>query len=361
VEVTRKSYNQNRLYCLKDVSGTDPHPKARKGLPELWRVLLDSGPAPEAGRPTASAPPSRRQRASSDGEFDSAAAVLRTGAPLCEALGQMRGGFALQHLSKIMQFQTRHVSPRDPYKGAPKVALFFGTTGTGKTLSAYHVGRRLCPATGPYMTMPQKFLQWWEGYEQQNCVIWDEFRDTQMDISGLLRLTDSFPMNVQVKGSSTPFNSSFIILTTDLDPRLFYATEVSTNHRAVDQFLRRLDLVVHFGPHEQVCRTTSLEPRFKISGELKSSWMGAPFVDSVVRPQVLPSARRASDDFLDELDSLFQESGIGTPSFPEDRVGLGEIRIPISAGVVACPYRILKGSREVRTAFGFGEGVEEAI
>lgn len=188
-------------------------------------------------------------------------------------------GFVMMNLQK-MEYYANRLRSR-PRTEAPLFFWFWGPTGTGKSLNAFRVANLLCPTN--YWTLPQRELKWWDGYSQQDCVVIDEFRDTQLALSQLLRLAGPHPMGVEVKGSTTHFNSSVVIITTDRDPRSCFAGEGS-----IDQLIRRLDLVLYFGPHRAGRLMTSMEPSCKITKEHTSSWTHLDNVGTAV-PGTAPS------------------------------------------------------------------------
>jgi len=54
--------------------------------------------------------------------------------------------------------------------------------------------------------------QWWDGYEQQECVVFDDMRKDTFKFHELLRLFDRYPLRIQVKGGYREFNSKKSLL-----------------------------------------------------------------------------------------------------------------------------------------------------
>lgn len=134
----------------------------------------------------------------------------------------------------------------------------------------------------------------------------DEFRETQMPLEMLLSYLETDPFSVQVKGSSIPFNSDIIIITTDRDPRLLYSQSGN-----IQQLIRRCAMVVRFGDPKGLALTTCMEPRYKMSSELDDrSWFALDSEGSVVGgtaptyvppvPDTLPTVLD-SDMWLDQF------------------------------------------------------------
>lgn len=92
-----------------------------------------------------------------------------------------------------------------------KVHVYYGSTGTGKSRSAFEQYPRA------YRKMSSN--KWFDGYLGQKEVIWDDFDTTALDFRWFLTLIDIYPLYVEVKGSSVPFEPEVIILTTNVHPR----------------------------------------------------------------------------------------------------------------------------------------------
>jgi len=93
-----------------------------------------------------------------------------------------------------------------------QVYVIQGPTGTGKSKWAQD-------------NYPNAFWKprsnWWDGYCGQDAVVLDEFYGW-IPYDQLLRLTDRYPLNVEIKGGSINFNSKYIIITTNKNPMSWY-------------------------------------------------------------------------------------------------------------------------------------------
>lgn len=112
--------------------------------------------------------------------------------------------------------------------------VFWGRTGTGKSRRAWAEA-----GLDAYGKDPRS--KFWDGYQDQQHVVVDEFRGG-IDISHLLRWTDRYPVRVEIKGSSKPLCATTIWITSNLDPRLWYP---ELDSETVDALLRRLT-ITHF-------------------------------------------------------------------------------------------------------------------
>lgn len=104
-----------------------------------------------------------------------------------------------------------------PRSELTELHIFYGPTGTGKSKKTFTEGKKLGSV---YYKPPGK---WWDGYEQQDTVIIDDFEgmDT-MRITELFRLADRYPHRVQVKNGFEQFNSKRIYITTNIHPSEWY-------------------------------------------------------------------------------------------------------------------------------------------
>jgi len=109
------------------------------------------------------------------------------------------------------------------------VNVFWGVTGSGKSREAWTLG-----GMDSYCKDPRS--KFWCGYRDQRTVIIDEFRGG-IDISHILRWTDRYPVQVEVKGSSRPLLADLIFITSNLHPNDWYPDiDRATN----DALMRRL-------------------------------------------------------------------------------------------------------------------------
>lgn len=115
-----------------------------------------------------------------------------------------------------------------------RVDVFWGRTGTGKSRRAWDEA-----GEGAYSKCPRS--KWWDGYQDQEHVVLDEFRGS-IDVAHLLRWFDRYPVRVEVKGSTRPLNANRIWVTSNVNPLDWYP-ELDVMTR--DALIRRLN-IEHF-------------------------------------------------------------------------------------------------------------------
>lgn len=110
----------------------------------------------------------------------------------------------------------------------PTVIWYYGATGTGKTRSAVE------KSSSHYI---KDHTQWWDGYEQQDVIIIDDF-DGKWPYRDFLRLLDRYKYQGQMKGTYIPINSKFIIITCEFHPNhIYHGSQYAQVRRRIDQII----------------------------------------------------------------------------------------------------------------------------
>lgn len=125
-------------------------------------------------------------------------------------------------------------------KCVPFVVWLYGTTGTGKTRTAFEYGQKVFGANNVWLSSGD--LKWFQGYSKQNVAILDDFRAKSVGFSFFLRMLDRYPIHVEHKGGSTMWNPSVIIITTPSNIEETFATRFIHKPEDLEQVKRR----VHF-------------------------------------------------------------------------------------------------------------------
>jgi len=117
-----------------------------------------------------------------------------------------------------------------------RVIVYYGVSNSGKSYLAKQ-------NAGPNAYFKPPGNKWFDAYEGQETVIFDEFRGNWFDLSTLLRIFDAYPLRVEQKGNTVEFVARTIYVTSNVAPESWYPNIDAIQLRAL---LRRLDEVRHF-------------------------------------------------------------------------------------------------------------------
>lgn len=133
---------------------------------------------------------------------------------------------------------------------SPKeVIVHYGPTGTGKTRKCYDLQAHI---QGPEQG------KWWDGYDRHSTIIMDEFRGT-LPLGYILRLTDRYPMQVEIKGGMTQLVANTIHFTSPVHPAYWYSSTTYVDGK-IDQLKRRITQIYrHFDNEMDPIDETDLE------------------------------------------------------------------------------------------------------
>lgn len=121
--------------------------------------------------------------------------AIKKGAPLQKLVEEFP-----QECLKYPSGVKLHISAREAKRKLttnPIVRVYWGPTGTGKTRRAFQEARE--KAGDNFFVKSIDSHQWWDGYQGQKHVIFDEF-DGQIPITSLLTILDCNEVKLQVKG-----------------------------------------------------------------------------------------------------------------------------------------------------------------
>lgn len=116
----------------------------------------------------------------------------------------------------------------------PVVHWYYGDTGTGKT--------RVVFETEPDLWITSDSLAYFNGYNHQEAVLFDDFRGGFCKFRELLRLLDRYPFIANIKYGSLEFNSKRIYITSNKPPEECYQKP----DEDMQQLVRRIDHIVNF-------------------------------------------------------------------------------------------------------------------
>ena len=136
------------------------------------------------------------------------------------------------------------------------VKWFWGKTGTGKTSKAIdeaeEAGEEVWVSDG-------KQLDWFDEYDGQKYVIFDELRGDTCKWAHLLRLLDGNRIYVQIKGGWVPFCPTHIYITSPKPPeQVFVNHTTGQSWDSIDQLLRRISEIKDFNEEPYECKARRL-------------------------------------------------------------------------------------------------------
>lgn len=153
-------------------------------------------------------------------------------------------GRTLLALEDLMQ-SSKQRSPTGPM---PTVIWIYGPTGSGKS--------RLCWEKSPDLWSYQEDRGWWDTYQQQDHVLFDDLRADTIPWALLLRLLDRYPVSVSRRARAPiPFVATRIYITCPQTPEdLFVKYQGADN---VAQLLRR---ITYMGEVEDMRNVLAMMP-----------------------------------------------------------------------------------------------------
>ena len=104
----------------------------------------------------------------------------------------------------------------EPRNWVPNVYWLYGPSGAGKSKRAREICKEdvYCKNNG---------TKWWDGYDNHEYVIIDDFRDSWWPITYMLALLDRYEFLVEYKGGYRQFRAKTIVVTSINHPDSMYA------------------------------------------------------------------------------------------------------------------------------------------
>lgn len=174
-------------------------------------------------------------------DVHAAVARIRGGESVRQLASDDAGGVAVVKFHKGLTVLRSLLTPQRT--GAPAVFWLHGSTGVGKTRSAFELGRVLASGDSD-IWISSGGLRWFDGYDGQSVAIFDEFRSKHVtSFAFLLRLLDRYPFSVEFKGGFVTWIPKFIIITCSVDPDDCFAKRKEHVPEDIAQLHRRITRV----------------------------------------------------------------------------------------------------------------------
>lgn len=162
-------------------------------------------------------------------DLDELGADVLAGASYKDIAMDNPGQFIRYHRGIKELISTTRFGHRSSEK-APLCLWIYGRAGKGKSRAIHDTGLPV------YTKMANN--KWWDCYQQETIVLIDDYRPCpELPLSYLLLLTDRYPMLVEQKGHSMPFNSPVIVITAPMHPSNCFQDE------HMDQLERRMQYI----------------------------------------------------------------------------------------------------------------------
>lgn len=115
-----------------------------------------------------------------------------------------------------------------------EVLVFWGRTGAGKTRLVHELATDLYIHPGG---------AWFDGYDGQADVLFDDFGGSDFRLPYLLKLLDRYQMTVPIKGGFVQWAPRRIFITSNIDPNNWYSGAFIEHQAALR---RRITGIRHF-------------------------------------------------------------------------------------------------------------------
>lgn len=119
--------------------------------------------------------------------------------------------------------------------------LLVGIAGAGKSFLAQKMANDIF-GTGHVFRKPPG--QWWDGYNGERVVIFDDFSGSSLSLTDFKLVIDRYPLRVQVKGTSLDLAANHFFITSNKNPLDWWREEIAT--REGEAITRRITKVLCF-------------------------------------------------------------------------------------------------------------------
>lgn len=104
--------------------------------------------------------------------------------------------------------------------------VYFGKAGKGKSRKAWEEYP---------LAYAKPDGKWFNGYQGQETIIWDDFDDAQVPLGLWLKLCDRYPFMVETKGGYVPMLAKRIIFTSNLHPDMWFPMATTDQREAINR------------------------------------------------------------------------------------------------------------------------------
>lgn len=123
------------------------------------------------------------------------------------------------------------------------VQWFYGPTGSGKSRRAYVEANAIANDRGVFT---KQSGEWFDGYDGEPVVIFDDFRGNWFDYALLLNLLDGRELQVKVKCAFVTWRPTHVFITSPVPPEKTYEIKIDKDGD-IDQLMRRVTNLEYIG------------------------------------------------------------------------------------------------------------------
>ena len=164
--------------------------------------------------------------------------------PACEMIkdGQSLKKVAEEHPEQFVRFHKGLIALKNilipPRCTMPETRIYWGSKGTGKSYDAREWLGWENDEKPPFIWTPS-CKHWFDGYEGQECAIFEEYRG-QLPFGVLLSITDRYSCKMEYKGGIVQFAATKICFTSPIHPQNWYSYEDMKADESLEQLLDRV-------------------------------------------------------------------------------------------------------------------------
>ena len=230
-QVSRDAYASIR-YCL---DGAKRHQEDALWFLKESKIRGYRGQANAGGKGTA---------------FTTAAEELFTGKRTLQEVMIENPGMVAKNMRAFETCLSMRAKIKPTVNVMPEVYILWGLPGTGKSRSVWDNNEQ----SEIFVPLIGNRAMWFDNYHGEKVLLLDDFDPGCCSLKYLLKLTDRYPMQLQVKCGSVWKHWEKVYLTSNENPRDWYPQETADTQAAL---MRRVTRVSHYG------QILNVDPQFE--------------------------------------------------------------------------------------------------
>lgn len=171
--------------------------------------------------------------------------AINQGVDMVNVARQHSSAFVRNHGGLMRYSQMTRAPGTEPIEDK-KVYCFWGVAGSGKTEAAYAYARKHNYRMYRAITPTGRDLQWFDGLTPDHDLVYFDDYKGELSFNCLLQLLDKWPIQLPVKGSHTVCAAKRILFSSNIHPRHWYMSSMTTSPAVEKAFIRRFTGIYHF-------------------------------------------------------------------------------------------------------------------